>query len=141
MIHRLTLALFAVLLVLGLNLGAPSVAQAQDVRPTTRVDLRNLPVTGGALILSSTDTFVGGDSTYSRAFHVSVMVAGTNSVFSLDRGTDLAPGAFNEGTELTAGCEYTFTFAATKNDTLNFTCATSTTLARLVVEEIRMGNR
>lgn len=138
MIHRLALVLFAALLVMGLNLGTPRVAQAQD-RPTTRVDLRNLPVTGAAAVLSSTDTFVGGEPHASTAWRVTVYVVGTNSVFNVDFGSDLAPVAMNGGTALTAGCLYTFTFAATKDDTINFTFTTSTTVGRLVVEQIRGG--
>lgn len=137
MINRLVLAIFSLFLVLGLNLGTPSVAHAEEL-PLKIVDLRNLPATGAAAILTS--TFAGADVGYpAKAYRVTVLVVGTNSVFNLDRGDDLAPGAFNSGTALTAGCEYTFTFEATAEDDINFTLTTTTTLGRLIVTEIRAG--
>lgn len=127
--------LFLCALLLVLLCGLP--LRAQD-RTTTRVDLRNLPVTGAAPVLTSS-VGAGNAASVGVAYRVTVYVVGTNSVFNVDYGTDLAPVAMNGGTALTAGVLYTFTFAATTNDALNFTFTTTTTLGRLIVEEIRGG--
>jgi len=112
-------------------------ARAEQL-PIPKADLRNLPVTGAAPILTS--TVAGGSVAYpSMAYRVTVYVVGSDSVFNVDYGTDLAPVALNSGTALVAGRLYTFTFAATSADALNFTLTTSTTLGRLIVEEIRGG--
>lgn len=123
----------------------PQIARAAgDPLPERAVDLRNLPVTGAASVLTSSLT--GGRSpdgstvNYpSFAYRVTVCVTGTDSVFSVDFGTDVVASKLNSGTALTADCLYTFTFAATSADSVNFVFATTTTVTRLIVEEIRGG--
>ena len=136
MTHRLALALFSLLLVLGINL-APAVAQ--DVpQPTLVVDLRNLPVTGAASVLTSSLT-TGNLRGNSLAYRITVVVTGTASVFSVDHGTDVIAGKLNTGTQLSTDCVYTFTVAATEDDAINFVFTTTTTITRLIVEEIKGG--
>ena len=138
--NRTYLALiFAVSLLVGV-FALPTHARAPDPPPTLVLDVRNLPVTGGAAINTSTIVYVApGGRTGSTAYRIKIVVVGTNSVFNIDHGTDLAPSAFNTGTALTAGCEYTFTTAVTDQDAVTFTLTTSTTIGRLIVERIQGG--
>lgn len=118
------------------------IAQATppDPPPTLLLDLRNLPVTGGAAINTSTIVYVApGGRTGSTALRIKITLVGTDSVFSIDHGDDLDPSKFNTGTALTAGCEYTFTTSITDQDAVTFVLTTSTTIGRIVVERIAGG--
>lgn len=113
-------------------------ARAEEL-PIAVVDIRNLPVTGAAPVLTSSIT--GGSTAYPvKAYRVQVWVVGTDSLFNLDLGTDLAPAAFNGSSgALVAARVYTFVFEATSADEINFTFTTTTTIGRLTVTEIRAG--
>lgn len=139
--HRALLLALVLFLLAGVY---TPVATAQDVVPEPVLNLRNLPVSAGAAV--NTATIIparrsGATIQTSIAYHVTVAVGGTGSTLLVDFGTDWSPVKLNGGDELEADCLYTFTFSATPADRLTFSFGTSTTIVRLIVEEIPGGGR
>jgi hypothetical protein len=132
------LAALALIVALGVAL---TPARAQNKPPGKVVELFDLPVTSNADILTSTFTAQRA----SVAYRATIAVSGTNSVVNVEiRDADGTPATvynldLNSSTALTAGALYTFTFSGSDRFTYNVNCETSTTLAYLLIEEIKDG--
>jgi len=75
------------------------------------------------------------------ALRVTVAISGTNAVLNVqmdDGATQIAPD-LNDGTALTVGRLYTFSFGAHTDYTYNFQFESNTTCDLLLVEEIQDG--
>ena len=75
------------------------------------------------------------------AYRVTIALKTTDSVVELQviQGGVTVEADLNNGTALTAGRLYTFTFGASSACTYNLHCETATTVGYLLIEEIRDG--
>lgn len=139
---RFTGAALALLaLVLALTLWPQRVAKARMYPPIKLVDVRDLSVTGGAPILTSSlnlSTLFAGRETVALRITVQIMPGETSSTFSATE--DTRPVPLLSGATLTAA-EGKFTLVygeSTDLDDLNYEFGTSTRV-RLLVEALVDG--
>lgn len=135
---RLALTVLALALV-GLLFAAPAKADRPSLK---KVECFNLPVASNANVISSSLT---PDSAYpGAAYRITIGLDATDGADSIvevrvTSGSDSIDFDLNDGTALTKGRLYTFSFGASTSYTFNLQCETETVIGYLLVEEIQDG--
>lgn len=138
--HPWPAALLALLLLVATALVAgPLAAPARAGSPIKRAEAFNAAATADTNLLAAA---LQPEAAYPAvAYRVTIAVSSTASVANLrvTSGATSINLALNSGVALEPGHLYTFAFGASRTYTYQLQLATTTTLAYLLVEEIRDG--